>query len=168
MAFLIWKGRTGRTVVHSSQCPYLSDLKGSKSTCRYPKRLAFGTVDSLISKLRAILADNCSGTDWYSVMGIGNPAACKTAKRYSIDYLQKKLMANWSDSSPSRTRHIVRFEYYRTSHPVMFTGNRFTSSEFYQKTRRFSKGSFSLWTELHSSYSWKWQRSWVFQIIWVS
>lgn len=32
VAFLIWKDRTGRTVVHSSLCPHLSDLKGSKHT----------------------------------------------------------------------------------------------------------------------------------------
>ena len=146
MDFLIWKERTGRTVVHSSQCPYLSDVKGSKSTWGYPTRLAFGTVDSLIAKLRAILADNCSGTDWYSVMDVGNPAASKTVKRCSMDFLQKKLMASWSDSSPSRTFHIIQFECYRTSHPARFTGNRFTSSEFHQKTRRFSMRCFLLWT----------------------
>ena len=82
VAFLIWKDRSGRTVVYSSLCPYLSDLKGSKRACRCPKRLAFRAVDSLIAKRRAILTDNSRGTDWHSVMDVGNPV-----KWYSIDFL---------------------------------------------------------------------------------
>ena len=105
-------------------------LKGSKRACRCPKRLAsFRTVDSLIAKLRENLADNSRGTDWYSVMGVCNPATCKYVKWYSIDFLQKQLMASWNDFSPSRTRYVDRFEYHRTSHSVRFTGNRFTSSK---------------------------------------
>ena len=80
VAFLIWKDRTGRTVVYSSQCPYLSVLKGDKRACRRPKRLVFRTVDSLITKLREILADISRGTDWYSVIGVGNLTACKTVR----------------------------------------------------------------------------------------
>ena len=72
VAFLIWKDRSGRTVVNSSQCPYLSDLKGDKRACRCSKRLAFRTVDSLIAKLRAILAEIVSEQvgiwSWMSVI----------------------------------------------------------------------------------------------------
>jgi len=45
--FLIDKDRGGKTVVHSMSCP-------RQDGCGCPKRLAAGTVDSLLGKLRAI------------------------------------------------------------------------------------------------------------------
>ena len=39
-------------------------------------------------------------------------------------------MASWSDSSASRTRYVIRFEYHRTSHPARFTVNSFASLFF--------------------------------------
>ena len=45
--FLISKDKSGRTIVHNPSCP------GTHS-CRCPRRLAAGTVDSLLGKLRAI------------------------------------------------------------------------------------------------------------------
>ena len=44
--FLISKDKSGRTVVHSPLC--------SKASCTCPKRLAAGSVDSLMGRLRAI------------------------------------------------------------------------------------------------------------------
>jgi len=44
--FLIFKDKSGRTVVHSSLC--------SGASCTCPKRLAAGSVDSLIGRLRAV------------------------------------------------------------------------------------------------------------------
>lgn len=44
--FLISRDKSGRTVVHISSC--------SRVSCTYPKRLAAGTVDSLLGCLRAI------------------------------------------------------------------------------------------------------------------
>ena len=44
--FLISKDKSGRTVVHSSSC--------SRASCTSPKRLAAGSVDSLMGRLRAI------------------------------------------------------------------------------------------------------------------
>ena len=44
--FLIFKDKSGRTVVHSSLC--------SRASCTCPKRLAAGSVDSLIGRLRAV------------------------------------------------------------------------------------------------------------------
>ena len=44
--FLISKDKSGRAVVHSSSCP--------RASCTYPKRLAAGSVDSLVGRLRAI------------------------------------------------------------------------------------------------------------------
>ena len=44
--FLIGRDKTGRTVVHSQSCPRVG--------CNCPSRLAAGSVDSLLGKLRAI------------------------------------------------------------------------------------------------------------------
>lgn len=44
--FLIFKDKSGRTVVHSSLC--------SKDSCTCPKRLAAGSFDSLMGRLRAV------------------------------------------------------------------------------------------------------------------
>ena len=44
--FLISKGKSGRTVVHSLSC--------SRRDCSCPKRLATGSVDSTLGRLRAI------------------------------------------------------------------------------------------------------------------
>lgn len=90
IAFLVWKDRAGRTKVHQSSCPALSrpDL-----SCACPKRLAFGTVDSMIGKLRAILADNGRGSDWHSLLGVGNPAACRSVKTYLANIIEEQLKA---------------------------------------------------------------------------
>ena len=55
--FVIWKDRAGETVVHSETCPYAGQK--SRDGCKCPRRLAFGTVDSLIGKLRSIFAEWC-------------------------------------------------------------------------------------------------------------
>lgn len=44
--FLISKDKTGRTLVHTQTC--------DRKVCKCPRRLAAGSVDSLIGKLRAI------------------------------------------------------------------------------------------------------------------
>ena len=44
--FLISKGKAGRTLVHAKTC--------DRKVCKCPRRLAAGSVDSLIGKLRAI------------------------------------------------------------------------------------------------------------------
>lgn len=60
-AFLVWKDRGGKTKVHQSACPAVSQTGMS---CACPKRLAFGTVDSLIGKLRAIFVEHGRGSEW--------------------------------------------------------------------------------------------------------
>ena len=44
--FLIHKDKSGRTVLHASDC--------SRVLCGYSRRLTVGTVDSLLGKLRSI------------------------------------------------------------------------------------------------------------------
>ena len=60
--FLIWKDHAGRTKVHKSECPALV-CRGM--TCSCPTRLAYGTVDSLIGKLRAIFSENGRVSEWH-------------------------------------------------------------------------------------------------------
>lgn len=50
--------------------------------CGCPFRLAAGTVDSLIGKLRAIFQDQDRAGDWESGLGLGNPAASILVKKY--------------------------------------------------------------------------------------
>lgn len=65
--FLISKDKTGRTVVHKQTC--------DRKACKCPRRLAAGTVDSLIGKLRAI----------YNKLGrvnLANPISHSRVKEY--------------------------------------------------------------------------------------
>ena len=50
--FLIWKDNFGKTVVHMVACPFFGENRVSSCVC--PKRLAYGSVDSIIGKLRAM------------------------------------------------------------------------------------------------------------------
>jgi len=55
--------------------------------------LAFGTVDSLIGKLRAIFIADGRGTVWCSALGLGNPAVAKVVKDYLADVRGEQLKA---------------------------------------------------------------------------
>ena len=83
--FLVWKDQAGKTKVHSPDC------KGGACNC--PKRLAFGTVDSMIGKLRAIFTEHGRGSEWVSVLNVGNPAADWSVKRYLCDVREEQLKA---------------------------------------------------------------------------
>ena len=66
------------------------------TSCNCPKRLAFGTVDSLIEKLRSIFADNGKGVEWHSLLGVGNPVSCRSLKLYLADVREEKLRARFT------------------------------------------------------------------------
>ncbi|KAK3753769.1 hypothetical protein QZH41_003888 [Actinostola sp. cb2023] len=78
--FLVWKDKTGKTQVHPLGCPHRG-LKGP-FLCGCPLRLAAGSVDSLIGKLRAIFKENDRAGDWEERIGLGNPAASILVKKY--------------------------------------------------------------------------------------
>lgn len=80
VSFLIWKDQGGRTVVHDSLCPYIGNAK--IKSCGCPRRLSYGTVDSLIGRLRAIFASSGRGGDWFPLLNVGNPAADRSVKQY--------------------------------------------------------------------------------------
>lgn len=93
IGFLIWKDKNGRTQVHEPSCTVGRSPKNARGTCECPKRLAFGTVDSLIGKLRAIFANAGRGSEWHSLLGVGNPAACRTVRNYLADVREEQLKA---------------------------------------------------------------------------
>lgn len=78
--FLVWKDSFGKTQVHILGCPH-QGLKGMFD-CGCPFRLAAGTVDSLIGKLRSIFKGKGMCDDWQEKFGFGNPAASLLVKRY--------------------------------------------------------------------------------------
>ena len=88
--FLIWKDHAGRTKVHKSEC---QALVSPDMGCTCPKRLAHGTMDSLIGKLRAIFAEKGRGSEWHALLGVGNPAACHSVKAYLSDMREEQLKA---------------------------------------------------------------------------
>ena len=55
--------------------------------------MAFGAVDSLIGKLRAIFAESGRGAEWQSLLGVGNPASCKSVKNYLSNVQEEQLKA---------------------------------------------------------------------------
>ena len=80
--FLIWKDSAGRTQVHAAHCPFLSRL--GRQECPCPTRLAAGTVDTFIGKLRSIFNSHGRVGTWDEFSVRGNPAAHHSVK----DYLQ--------------------------------------------------------------------------------
>lgn len=91
VAFLVWKDQDGRTLVHNPSCEFV--LQRKRSQCACPKRLAFGTVDSLIGKLRAIFIQHGRGAEWHSVLGVGNPASSRSVKDYLANVREEQLRA---------------------------------------------------------------------------
>lgn len=88
--FLIWKDHAGRTKVHKSEC---QALVSPDMGCTCPKRLAHGTVDSLIGKLRATFVEKGRGSAWPALLGVGNPAACHSVRAYLSDVREEQLRA---------------------------------------------------------------------------
>ena len=96
VSFLIWKDVRGKTKVHLDSCPAFGTKKSLKCAC--PTRLAFGTVDSLIGKLRAIFATLGRGSDDSGLPGYGNPAASRVVKDYLTSVREEQLQARISPS----------------------------------------------------------------------
>ena len=78
--FLIWKDKGGRTKIHLPQCKHFG--VSGKARCLCPTRLAAGTVDNLIGKLRSIFIEAGRGDAWNDIFGVVNPAARHSLKQY--------------------------------------------------------------------------------------
>ena len=91
VAFLVWKDQDRRTLIHKPGCGFA--LQRERSQCACLKRLAFGTVDSVIGKLREIFVQHGGGTEWHSVLSEGNPTSCRTVKDYLASVREEQLRA---------------------------------------------------------------------------
>ncbi|KAK2555887.1 Protein LIGHT-DEPENDENT SHORT HYPOCOTYLS 6 [Acropora cervicornis] len=78
--FLEWKDNSGKTIVHLLDSPGLGQRQ--RVSCSCPTRLAAGTVDSLIGKLRSIFLDEGLGGEWDDLLGIENPVSHLSIKAY--------------------------------------------------------------------------------------
>ena len=89
--FLIWKDNFGKTVVHIDSCPLLGEKNASSCVC--PKRLAYGSIDSIIGKLRAIFNKYGRSATESLFPGIANPAASPLVKSYLSAVREEQLAA---------------------------------------------------------------------------
>lgn len=90
LKFLVWKDKAGKTKIHVPQC---LRTPGKKSSCVCPTRLASGTVDSMIGKLRAIFSNAGLGGEWDDRLGIGNPASHPSVKEYLKNVKEEQAQA---------------------------------------------------------------------------
>ena len=89
--FLIWKDNFGKTVVHMVACPFSGENRVSSCVC--PKRLAYGSVDSIIGKLRAMFNKYGRSATDSLFPGIANPAASPLVKSYLSAVREEQLSA---------------------------------------------------------------------------
>ena len=110
--FLVWKDRKGKTTVHKSACQFFGQ-KGSFS-CLCPRRLAYGTVDSLIGKLRALFNESGRRGEWDPRLLIGNPATDISLKQYLKAVTAEQLQAQITptQATPVFVRDLVRLSHF--------------------------------------------------------
>jgi len=87
--FLVASDVSGKTVVHSPHCDAVVASSAKAPTaprpaCRCPRRLAFGTIDSMIGRIRSAFAD-------IGRLGQDNPAADRLVKQYLQDVQVEQL-----------------------------------------------------------------------------
>lgn len=90
VGFLIYADVAGKTVVHATTCPRVRgpgvmSLEGGGGPCACPLRLAYGSVDSMIGRLRSAFHDMGRSVD--------NPAAMRAVKMYLRDVRYEQLRA---------------------------------------------------------------------------
>ena len=91
--FLVWKDSKGKTKIHAPSCPNFGSH--SKRQCHCPTRLAAGTVNSTIGKLRVIFNSVGRTGDW-SGLSPGNPAAHPSVKKYLVSISEEQAKARVS------------------------------------------------------------------------
>jgi len=92
--FLIHKDKSGRTVFHASDC--------SRVLCECPRRLATGTVDSLLGKLRSIFSGLCR-------LGLTNPVAHPCVKEY-LKFVREEQSGLAVSPSQAVPLYFVKFQ----------------------------------------------------------
>ncbi|KAJ7391233.1 hypothetical protein OS493_019364 [Desmophyllum pertusum] len=91
--FLVWKDSKGKTKIHMPSCPNFGTR--SKLKCGCPSRLASGTVDNTIGKLRSIFNSIGRSGDW-SGLSPRNPAAHQSIKKYLASISEEQAQARVS------------------------------------------------------------------------
>ena len=91
--FLVWKDSKGKTKIHVPSCPNFGSH--SKRKCSCPSRLAAGTVDSTIGKLRSIF-NSLGRSGVWSGLSPGNPAAHPSVKKYLASISEEQAKARVS------------------------------------------------------------------------
>ena len=89
----------GKIILERQRCTNnVTFFSGQKynTQCSCPKRLAYGTIDSLIGKLRSIFCLYGRGSDESPILGYGNPAASKVVKDYLSMVREEQLRARIS------------------------------------------------------------------------
>ena len=99
--FLVWKNLSGKTTVHVDDCSNFGNKK--KIGCSCPKRLAYGAVDSLMSKLRFIFSNVGRTSDGALLPRSGNPAASLKVRNYLKAIREEQLQAR---TRPSQAKPL--------------------------------------------------------------
>ena len=89
--FLVWKDQKGKTKVHNTNCLFFA--RRGLFSCPCPTLLAYGTVDSLIGKLRAIFNEFGKRGEWDPRLLLGNPATDLSLKQYLKAVTAEQLQA---------------------------------------------------------------------------
>lgn len=100
LRFLVWKDMRGKTQVHVDNCQYTGG-KG-RFPCECPMRLAAGTVDSTIGKLRSIFQALGKSPVWDESSLSGNPATHHSIKSYlkSVRWEQARARTPCRQANP--------------------------------------------------------------------
>ena len=80
--------------MHQHRCLLFGQRYNTQCSCA--KRLAYGTIDSLIGKLRSIFCSYGRGSDESPIPGYENPAASKVVKDYLSMVREEQLRARIS------------------------------------------------------------------------
>lgn len=127
VSFLVWKDKFGRTKVHQLGCSQAGLVDQSATPCACPTRLAAGTVDSLIGKLRSTFTQAQRGGSWNYELGTGNPAShhCVTDYLKAIKEEQaearvrpKKSVPLFMDKLEKLLKHILNLLQFGENSPI--------------------------------------------------
>jgi len=141
--FLACKDGKGKTQVHQTNCRFLGQHKHRLCDC--PIRLAYGTVDSLIGKLRAIFNEADRRGEWDPRLLFGNPATDLSLKKYLrvITAEQLQARATPKQANPFFVHDLLRLCNYigeRMAFPNVSLLDKFVHmrDQAYFKTLMFS------------------------------
>ena len=89
--FLVQKDEKGKTQVHVLECVNLG--KSGFQSCGCPRRLAAGTIQSLVGQLKTLFESRGQGNVWNETQNYGNPVASMKVKKYVKAVKREQAMA---------------------------------------------------------------------------